>query len=219
MRRQGEGVIPGEGAVLSYRLKRALYLNVTSRCTLRCRFCPKFHGLWSVAGAPLQLAHGDEPSAAALLAAARDHDGCEEIVFCGLGEPTRRLDTVLAVARELRACGLPLRLNTDGLASLIHGRDVTPDLEGLIDRVSISLNAHSEVVYDWYCRPQRAGSFAAVLAFARRARDFVPEVTLTAIAGLPGVDLAACQAHAQRLGVGFRIRPLESTDDDTFHVR
>jgi TatD DNase family protein len=42
----------------------------------------------------------------------------------------------------------------------------------------------------------------------KHARDFVPEITLTAIDGLPGVDIAACEKIARDLGVGFRRRVL-----------
>jgi hypothetical protein len=52
------------------------------------------------------------------------------------------------------------------------------------------------------------GAFQAVLDFAAHVRDFVPNVTLTAIDGLPGVDIPACREIAERLGVGFRRREL-----------
>jgi TatD family-associated radical SAM protein len=101
-----------------------------------------------------------------------------------------------------------VRLNTDGLANLVHGRDVTPDLEGSIDAVSISLNAQNEDLYNRHCRPPVAGAYAALLDFARHVREFVPSVTLTAIDGLEGVDIAACRHIAEDLGVAFRRREL-----------
>lgn len=205
--------------VSAYRLRDAVYLNLTNRCTLRCRFCPKFHGLWTVGEARLRLRTADEPAAATVIQAARAEGPCTEYVFCGLGEPTTRWSTLLAVAAGLRAEGRPIRLNTDGLASLVQGRDVVPELAGLIDHVSISLNAADERAYEHLCRPSRAGSYAAMLAFAARARAFVPRVTLTAIAGLEGVDLDACARRARELGVAFRARPLESTDGRSFRVR
>jgi len=206
-------------AVVAYRLRNAVYLNVTSRCTLRCRFCPKFHKVWTVDTAYLRLSTLNEPSAAELIAAARAHGKCDEFVFCGLGEPTTRLATVLEVASALRADGAGLRLNTDGLASLVHGRDVAPELAGLLDHVSISLNASNETLYKHLCRPQIPGSYQAMLAFAERCRQFVPKVTMTAIEGLDGVDVGACSAIARKIGVEFRSRPLESTDGRTFRVR
>jgi TatD DNase family protein len=191
---------------IGYTLRGNRYLNVTRRCTLRCRFCPKFNGSWSVRGHDLRLDR--EPDAATLLAAAGDPRQYREIVFCGLGEPTLRLYTVLEVGAELRRQGAHVRLNTDGLANLVHGRDVTPDLEDSVDAVSISLNAQDAATYSRHCRPPMAGAHAAVLDFAERVRDFVPSVTLTAIDGLDGVDIPACREISERLGVGFRRREL-----------
>jgi TatD DNase family protein len=191
---------------IHYDLHGNRYLNVTSRCTLRCVFCPKFNGSWTVSNYDLRL-HA-EPDTDQLVAAAGDPSAFQEIVFCGLGEPTLRLYTVLEAGVELRQRGARVRLNTDGLANLVHGRDVTPDFEDSIDAISISLNAQNEELYNQHCRPPKPGAFDAVLDFAAHAREFVPSVTLTAIDGLAGVDIAACQAIAERLGVGFRRREL-----------
>lgn len=193
--------------VVGYTLRDSRYLNVTSRCTLRCTFCPKFNGSWTVQDFDLRLRA--DPSADELIAAAGDVGAWREIVFCGLGEPTLRLYTVLEVAARLRKLGAPrIRLNTDGLANLVYGRDVTPDFEGNIDALSVSLNAQNEEIYNRHCRPSLAGSYPAVLDFVRHARDYVPEVVVTAIDGLPGVDIAACADIAERLGVRFRRRVL-----------
>ncbi len=204
---------------IAYRIGDRVYLNVTSRCTLRCRFCPKFQGLWTVADRALRMPISREPSVAEIIAAARAQGPCVEYVFCGLGEPTLRIATVLAAASVLRATGIPIRLNTDGLGSLVHGRNVAAELDGLIDRVSISLNAADEASYERWCRPRRPDSYPAMLAFAAACRDFVPKVTLSAVAGLAGVDIAACADIAARLNVEFRARPLESTDGRSFRVR
>ncbi len=207
-----------EGAVC-YRLERAVYLNLTSRCSLRCRFCPKFHHLWTVDQYYLRLARSEEPDVSTLVRSAREAGACEERIFCGLGEPTMRLDTLVSVARTLQTDHIPLRLNTNGLGNLVHGRDITPELEGRIDHVSISLNAHNAALYERHCRPLLAGSYDAVVDFATRARDHVPRVTLTAIEGLEGVDIDACARTADRIGVEFRIRPMEATDGSAFRVR
>jgi TatD DNase family protein len=194
--------------VIGYTLRNSRYLNVTSRCTLRCQFCPKFNGQWAVRGYPLRLLAHEEPDAQQLIDAVGDPGQFDEVVFCGLGEPTLNLYIVLEAGAELRRRGARVRLNTDGLANLVHGRDVTPDLEDSIDAMSISLNAQNDDIYNLHCRPPMPGAFNAVIDFATRAREFVPDVTLTAIDGLPGVDIPACQAIADRLGVRFRRREL-----------
>ena len=192
---------------LAYELHGNLYLNITYHCTLRCAFCPKFQGTWEVQQYDLLLKR--EPQAAEVLAAVGDPASYREIVFCGLGEPTLRLDTLLEVARALKAHGKVIRLNTDGLANLVHGRDVTPDLAQVVDKVSISMNAHNEEVYNLHCRPKQAGAFQAMLEFARLCRERGIDTTMTAINGLEGVDIAACEQIARNLGVKFRQRELD----------
>jgi TatD DNase family protein len=193
--------------IVGYTLRGNRYLNVTNRCTLRCTFCPKFNGTWTVQVHDLRLKQ--EPSVAELTAAAGGPEESGEVVFCGMGEPTLRLYDILEVTARLKDRGhARIRLNTDGLANLIHGRDVTPDLEGLVDALSISLNAQDEGTYARHCRPPRPGAYPALYNFVRRAREFVPDITLTAIDGLDGVDIAACAAIADGLGVKFRRREL-----------
>ncbi len=194
-------------STIPYGLHGNCYLNITSRCTLRCAFCPKFNGRWGVQQYGLRLY--DEPSADDIVAAAGDLSQYNEIVFCGLGEPTRRLDVLLAVAERLCSEGVRIRVNTDGLANLIHDRDVTPEFAGLVDAVSISMNAHDELIYNRHCRPRHPQAFSAMLAFSRCVKEHVPEVVMTAIDGLPGVDITACQGIADEIGVAFRRRVLD----------
>ena len=197
----------GATQTVGYTLRDSRYLNITNRCTLRCAFCPKFNGEWTVQDYPLRLSR--EPTLEEIVAAAGNPEDYREIVFCGLGEPTLRLYTLLEAAARLRPRTKRIRLNTDGLANLVYGRDVTPDMEGLIDALSVSLNAQDAETYNLHCRPKLPGAYEAVLDFVKHARDFVPEITLTAIDGLPGVDIAACEKIAQRLGVNFRRRVLD----------
>ena len=192
---------------ISYELHGNCYLNITYHCTLRCAFCPKFQGTWEVQGFDLRLYR--EPDAAQVLEAVGDPSRYTEIVFCGLGEPTLRLDTLLAVARTLKAQGARIRVNTDGLANLVHGRDVVPELAEVVDALSISLNAQDEATYELHCRPKQQGAFAAVQDFIARAARQIPEVTVTAIDGLPGVDIDACKRLAEGLGARFRRRLLD----------
>ncbi|MEO5365552.1 MAG: YchF/TatD family DNA exonuclease [Magnetococcus sp. WYHC-3] len=194
------------GATLAYAIRDALYLNVTRGCTLRCGFCPKW--IQPVVQ-DYDLTLERSPSARDLLAAMGDVRGYREVVFCGYGEPTLRWKVILEVAREVKRQGVRTRLNTDGLANLVYGRDVTPEMAGLIDALSVSLNAQDEVTYQRHCRPTLPGAYAAVKAFILAARAHVPEVTATAIQGLDGVDVDACRGIAQEeLGVAFRERSL-----------
>ncbi len=193
--------------VIAYRLHGNCYLNITSECTLRCAFCPKYNRSWEVQQYDLSLSH--EPDVEEVLAAIGDPSAYKEVVFCGLGEPTSRLDTLLAVARVLKAQGAVVRINTDGLVNLREGRDVTAEMAEVVDKLSISLNGHNAEVYERHTRPKVAGCFEAMLAFVAQARDAGMAVTLTAINGLEGLDIDACEAIADELGVAFRRRELD----------
>jgi TatD DNase family protein len=203
---EGGGETP-PADVIAYELHGNCYLNITWHCTLRCRFCPKFHNVWTVQGYDLRLHR--EPAVDEIIAAVGDPARYRQIVFCGLGEPTLRLDELLEVATQLKTRGASIRVNTDGLANLVHGEDVTPRLEGLVDSLSISLNAHNEALYNRHCRPLKTGAWQALQDFAAAALPHVPDITLTAIDGLPGVDITACRLIATRLGVKFRRRVLD----------
>lgn len=195
--------------IIAYQLHGNCYLNITDRCTLRCAFCPKFNKAFEVQGYDLRLKF--DPSFEQVVEAVGDISRYQEIVFCGLGEPTQRLELMLQLAQHFKAQGSNIRVNSDGLASLLHGRDVTPELAGKIDALSISMNAHNEDVYNRHCRPKsdHPGAYQAMLEFASKAKAFVPSVTLTAIDGLEGVDIDACRQMAADIGVEFRRRELD----------
>lgn len=197
----------GQDEIIAYRLHGSCYLNITYHCTLRCGFCPKFNGTWEVQNYDLRLFR--EPEAAEVLAAIGDPAEDKEIVFCGLGEPTLRLEVLLEVARAMKARGKRVRVNSDGLANLMHGRDVTPELAEVVDALSISMNAQDEETYNRHTRPKRPGAFHAMIEFARLAHERGMEVSMTAIDGLEGVDIDACRDIAEGLGVGFRRRVLD----------
>ena len=198
--------------VLAYPLGDALYVNLTSACTLTCTFCPKIRDDdWVVGGYDLKLLRN--PSADEVWAAIQREgpSGRSEVVFTGLGEPTRRLDVLLEVARRLVAAGVAgVRVDTDGLASLREGRDVPPLLAAAgVRAVSVSLNAPDEVTYARVC-PSRYGepAYEAVREFIRSAVRALPDVAASAVA-LPGLSEAACRAEAESLGARFRWRPYD----------
>ena len=192
---------------LAYAIGTRLYLNITDRCTLRCAFCPKYNGSREVRGYDLTLDH--RPSVAELIAAIGDPARYSEVVFCGYGEPTLRLKPLLEIAGWIKARGGRVRVNTDGLANLVHKRNVLPELAGRVDALSVSLNAQDQATYDRHCHPTLPGAFKALQAFLAQAPRYVPQVTATAIDGLAGVDIAACEHLAAELGVAFRRRELD----------
>jgi TatD family-associated radical SAM protein len=130
-----------------------LYLNVTNRCTNRCGFCIRCHADGVGTGS---LWGGPEPDLDSLLAAVGAMSGPQpfhEIVWCGFGEPTFRLELITSAAPHLRRAAHAIRLNTNGHACLINGRDVLAELADAVDDVSVSLNAPNRRRYLELCRP------------------------------------------------------------------
>lgn len=187
-----------------YPIRNSLYLNLTNRCSNLCTFCAK-KASYVVKGHDLELSR--EPSAEELVQAVGDPQRYQEIVFCGFGEPLLRLETVKTVAAELKKKGARVRIDTDGQANLVYGRNTLPELKGLVDAVSVSLNAESPEKYQRLCRsPFGEESFHGILDFIREAKKVIPEVVAT-IVEMPGVDVEACRRLAEEeLGVKFKRR-------------
>jgi TatD DNase family protein len=201
---------PTPPPVLAYPLGDALYLNVTSGCTLACVFCPKISDDdFTVGDFDLRLKGNPGVEDVWEAAVAVGLAGRSEVVFTGFGEASRRLDVVLELTRRLKAAGVRrVRLDTDGLASLREGRDVVPELRAAgLDAVSVSLNAADATTYARLC-PSSYGEVAypAVKEFIRSAVAQLEEVSASAV-GVDGLSESGCRAVAEELGARFRWRP------------
>lgn len=192
-------------AQFTYPIRDSLYLNVTNRCTSACTFCVRFQSDF-VKGHNLMLER--EPTAEELIAEIGDPKRYREIVFCGYGEPLLRLDVVKTVAAWVKQHGGTVRLNTNGQGNLIHNRNILPELKGLVDAASISMNAHDAETYERISRPSFPGAYAGVIDFIRTARHVIPDVQVTVV-GTDEVDVAACRTIADELGVVLRVRKLD----------
>jgi TatD DNase family protein len=198
----GMGKLPDRGRI-SYPIRNSLYLNITNRCTAACTFCVRYHTDF-VKGHNLRLAV--EPAADEVIRDIGDPTRYAEIVFCGYGEPLLRLDVVKAVSAEVKRRGGRVRIDTNGHANLIHKRNVLPELAGLVDAVSVSLNAQSAELYEKLSQPKFGpGTYDAVKEFIGEAKKHIPDVTATVVSA-PGVDIEACRKIAEELGVKFRVR-------------
>jgi len=189
---------------LVYQLGSSLYLNVTNRCTNECSFCVRARSPF-LRGYNLRLEK--EPTEEELLKAIGDPAGFKEIVFCGYGEPLTRLELVKNLAARLRERGATaIRVNTNGEANLIHGRDIIPEIAPVVDSLSISLNADSKGKYFELCKPQFGPeTYDSVLDFARKATRQINRVILSVVA-LPDVSIERCEELAHQLGCEFKIR-------------
>jgi TatD DNase family protein len=197
----GIGEIP-EKAEIAYKIRESLYLNITNRCTNKCSFCVKFHSDY-VKGHRLRLRH--EPTDEEIKKEIGKPSDHKEVVFCGYGEPLQRLDVVKNISRWIKENGGRVRVNTNGHANLIHKRDVIYELQGIIDRISISLGAHDEATYNKICKPLFKNAYSAVIKFIKQAKEVIPDVEITLVE-LEGVDVEKCREIAERLGVKLRIR-------------
>lgn len=195
------------GQCLVYPIRRSLYVNVTNACSNRCAFCPRSRGEMVVKGHDLYLE--SEPEAPEVLLALKDAyvQNFDEVVFCGFGEPTLRLEVVKDVARAVKErWHKRTRLNTNGHGSATAGRDIVPELAGLIDSVSVSLDAADAATYDRLCHPNIPNAYAATCDFLRACKGHIPHVRATAVA-VPGLDIDAVRRVAEKdLGVAFEVR-------------
>jgi len=198
----GIGETPKKG-MITYPIRNSLYLNVTNRCTSACTFCVRYFTDY-VKGHNLRLA--DEPTAGDLIREIGDPKKYDEIVFCGYGEPTLRLDVIKAVAAEVKKKGGKVRIDTNGHGSLIHKRNILPELAGLVDAVSVSLNAQNAELYEKISQPKFGlAAYDAVKEFIREATKYIPDVTATVVT-VPGVDVEACRKITDSLGAKLRVR-------------
>jgi TatD DNase family protein len=196
---------------LVYSYEGGLYVNLTRQCPTACRFCIKFSWDYMYRGHNLKLP--GEPSREEMMHAV-DEAGplstFEEVIFCGYGESTYRLDDMKELTGLFRDKGARrVRLNTVGLGNLIHGRDIAPDLGKFLDAVSISLNTVDPAQWLEMMRPLpafREKGLSSVLEFIASCARAVPQTTVTAVA-MVGVDVAGVRQAAESRGAEFRLRP------------
>lgn len=193
-----------EKAEIVYRIRDSLYVNVTTNCSNVCYFCPRGDTPF-VQGHYLGIER--DPEAEEILEAIGEAKP-SELVFCGLGEPTLRLEVVKKVAAEVKKRGLKVRLCTNGEGSLLNKRDIVPELVGLVDVLSVSLNAPDKETYNRICRPSDPDrAFDAVIEFIKKSRELLPEVVVSSVDLPEGVDMESVRDLAKSLGVQFRLRP------------
>ena len=194
---------------ITYPVKNGLYVNMTNRCPCACTFCLRQNADSVYGSEPLWLDR--EPTVEEVCADMdrRDLSQYDEVVFCGYGEPTERFDDMMKIAEHIHTkYNKRVRLNTNGLGSLINGRDIVPEMVGRIDRISISLNAPNAERYDEVCR-SRFGkdAFPAILDFIKECRERIPGVTVSVVSGfISQAEEDECERMARSMNVAFRSR-------------
>lgn len=192
-------------------IKPNVYVNLTNKCSCSCTFClrntkemDKSNNLWL----------DKEPTYDEIIAEFNKYDTTKfnEIIFCGFGEPTMVLDTLLQVAIYLknRSAHTPIRINTNGLADLVHEKEIAPLFKDLVDTVSISLNASNAEEYLRLTRNQFGiESYDAMLKFSVSCKSYVPNVVMTVVDCIGQAEIDACQAVCDKIGLTLRVRPFE----------
>ena len=202
---------------VTYEVAGALYVNITNACTNRCDFCIRNNADGAYGSASLWLTH--EPSVNEIVASITDSvpERYREIVFCGYGEPTTRLSVMLDVARIIKNKypDIKIRVNTNGQSDLIHGKNTAPMYEGLIDTVSVSLNAPTAENYDSICHSVYGKcAFAAVIEFAKNVKNYVDKVVFSVVGDfLTEEEISACRILAKEVGVDIRVRDYISKEE------
>lgn len=190
---------------IAYPIRDSLYLNITNRCSNECVFCIRSRTDF-VKGHHLRLSREPEYDQVLRALELQGLERYREVVFCGYGEPTERLDLLKRIAAELKRRGKTVRLVTNGQGDLINGRPVVEELVGLVDRASVSLNTASPEQYRTLCCSRFGeAAYPAVVDFIRRAAAQLPEVEVTAVTA-PDVDVEAVRRLADELGVRLRLR-------------
>ena len=190
---------------------RNIYVNLTNQCPCSCTFClrntkemAQSNSLWL----------DREPTVCEVIGEFEKYDlsKFDEIIFCGFGEPLTRLDDLLEVAKYLkdRSSSTPIRINTNGLADLVHKKEISPLFKDLINTISISLNASNAEEYFRLTRNQFGiESYDAMLKFAVSCKEYVPNVVMTVVDCIGQEEIDACQAVCDTIGVPLRVRPFE----------
>lgn len=195
---------------ITYPVSKGIYVNITNRCPCDCTFCIRNHQDHVYRSDTLWLDR--EPTVQEICDSIDTWNlqEYEEVVFCGFGEPTERLYDLLEVARHIKSkSDIKIRINTNGLADLIWNESTASKLKGLIDSVSVSLNATNKEDYCDVVRPKfGVESFDAMLKFTKDCTEYVPEVMMTVVDVVTTKDeQEICRKICESVGATFRVRP------------
>lgn len=195
-----------------YKVHDNLYVNLTNKCPCSCTFCLRQTKDEMENSGSLWLER--EPSVEEVKEEFNkfDMDKYKEVVFCGFGEPTERIDALVEIAAYVKEnFQKPVRVNTNGLGSLIHGKDIAPMFKGVVDTVSISLNTPDRDKY-YQLTKNRFGkeAYEGLLDFAKKVKAYVPNVVLTTVeTTISPEEEKMCERICKELGVNYRIRAFE----------
>lgn len=192
--------------MIVYKIDNGVYINLTNKCSNNCSFCVRST---SARYDEYDLWLKKEPTAEEVIKEIDERfPDAEEYVFCGYGEPLYAFDTLIKVAEELKKRGKRTRLNTNGQADLIVGEGVAKKIKGLIDTVSISLNAPNAKEYNEICRCAFGKKgFDSLVKFAKECKNEGIN-TVFSVVKTPGFDVEKAEEFAKNAGIKLRVREL-----------
>ena len=201
-----------KGMTILYKVHNNLYVNLTNRCTCSCTFCLRNEKETVGESSTLWLEH--EPSVEEVKKEFEkfNMDEYNEVVFCGFGEPTERIDDLIEIAKFVKEkYHKKIRINTNGQGSLSNGKDIAPMMKGVIDIVSVSLNTPNKKRYNEIVRSRFGDqAYQAMLSFVKEVKKYVPEVVLSTVSTtITKEEEEECRKICEDLGVTYRIRPFE----------
>lgn len=194
---------------ISYEVGKNLYLNLTNQCPCACTFCIRNNSDGAYGSDPLWLEH--EPTIEEIKAdlSKRDISAYNEVIFCGFGEPTCRLDALLETAEWLKSncANVKLRLNTNGLGDLVNNRPIAEELCEVIDTISVSLNAGTKDEYMKVTRPKYENAWEAMQKFtADCVNTGKSQIVMSVVDVIPPEQIEASRNVAESLGATLRVR-------------
>lgn len=191
-----------------YTYKDNVYLNITNKCPCACTFCIRSQKNAIGSADNLWLEHNPDFEEVKNAIDNFDFTGYNEVIFCGYGEPTNAFDLLIKVAQYIRnKMNIKIRVNTNGLGSLINERDISQELCQNVDAVSISLNCSNEEEYNKVVRPKFGiKSYSAMLDFAKNCKKYTDDVMLSVVDVIGEQEVAKCQSIADDLGIKLRVR-------------
>lgn len=194
--------------VLVYELYGKIYINLTNRCTNNCVFCLR-NDKDDVCGQKLWLDDEDYP-VQDVFEQLKNFNISEEVIFCGYGEPLLKLEMLKEVARYIKENykNVKIRVNTNGHANAVYKRNVVPELKGLVDEFSVSLNGEDNKEYNDYSNPRILNAYEEVKKFIKACSDEGIDVVASVVDGYKGqhLNLKKCEEIATSLGAKFRVR-------------
>lgn len=194
--------------ILVYELDKKVYINLTNRCTNECIFCLR-QDKDDVCGQELWLDSEDFTSED-VIEQLKKFNLSSEVIFCGYGEPMLKFEVLRQVAKYIKETypEIKIRVNTNGHANFIYKKNVVPELVGLVDEFSVSLNASNAEEYDELSQPKFENAYEEVKKFIKCSADAGIETVASIVDGYKGrrLDVDKCREIAESLGAKLRVR-------------